>query len=75
MHIQQTRMSIKLYSRELCSTIDRYKMAKMPTYTPPLLSSSGGVSKLSKGDVSSIKYVLCFPVIRLFNSAWLMPWW
>ena len=25
MHIQQTRMSVKLYSRELCSTIDPYK--------------------------------------------------
>jgi hypothetical protein len=40
--------SLKLYNRELCSTIPRYKMEKMPTYTSPFLSPSGGVSKLSK---------------------------
>jgi hypothetical protein len=67
--------SLKLYNRELCSTIDDYKMEKMPTYIPPFLSSSGGISKLSKGDVSSIKSFLCSPVIRLFNSAWLTPGW
>jgi hypothetical protein len=28
MHIQQTRMSVKLYSRELCSTIDTFQNTK-----------------------------------------------
>jgi hypothetical protein len=67
--------SLNLYNREPRSTIDHYKMEKMPTYTLPFLSSRGGALKLSKGDVSSIKSVFFSPVVCLFNSTWLMPGW
>ena len=61
---------LKLYSRELYSTIHHYKMAKMPTYTPPLLSPSRGISELSMDGVTSIKSGLYCSVIRYLNSAW-----
>ena len=64
---------LKLYNRELCSTIDHYKMAKTPTYTLSFLSPSRGISKLSMDGVTSIKSILhCF-VIRYLNSAWPTP--
>jgi len=68
MHIQQTRMSFKIYSRELCSTIDHYKMEEMPTYTLPFLFPSRGISKLSMDGVASIKYGLHSVIRYLYFS-------
>ena len=65
--------SLKLHNRELYSTIDPYKMEKMPTYTLPFLSPSRGISELSMDGVASIKSGLHCSVIRYLNLAWPAP--
>ena len=67
MHIQQTRMSVKLYSRELCSTIDTFKIPKLSTYNWADLPNRGvlalkGVASLqsSFGWKSIIRHLLNF---------------
>ena len=57
MHNQSNSASLKIYNRELCSTIDAYKIQKLSLYTQEN-SPHRGMHDYSKTGVSSVKIVL-----------------
>ena len=69
MHIQQTRMFVKLYSRELFSTIDTFKIPKLSTYTWADLTNRGALALQVIASLQSSFGWKSF-IIRLLNFAW-----